>query len=332
MAVMKYARYLEIALGAVFILSAALKALDVYSFAVQVSYYGVVRDPAIVQFVAGFMVVLEAALGAALLGGMRYGGLTVAVTAALLLAFTALVAYAWIFEGLEDCGCFGEYIKMGPTSTIVKNLVLLALTAGAWYGARQEAPPPDAGAEAPAEAASKAPDEPPGGRRRSVLAVVGLGIVAAAYAYGGRSAEMRTPAPVDTTGLDTKSRPFAKYQPDLEGVPVDLGEGEYLVAILSADCEHCQAAAEVLNQLAEYPDVPQIAAIMTGHRKAMDEFRAKTAPVFPIQIVETLEFFTLIDRAPPRFYLIRDGVEVRHLDSLDPTVEDLHAFATGQGQ
>lgn len=42
-------RWLTAILGLFFIFSALTKALDVSAFAVQISYYGIVRAPAIVQ-------------------------------------------------------------------------------------------------------------------------------------------------------------------------------------------------------------------------------------------------------------------------------------------
>ena len=100
---MRFARYLEIALGLLFIVSASLKALDVLSFAVQVSYYNVVRDPMLVQAIAYLMIGIEALIGAALLGGFRFNGVTYFATSVLLLGFSALIGYAWAFHGLTDC-------------------------------------------------------------------------------------------------------------------------------------------------------------------------------------------------------------------------------------
>ena len=106
----RFVRQLEFALGLLFIASAALKALDVYGFAVQIGAYGIIRDPVMLPQLAYAMIALEAALGAALLGGWAFGGATIIATAALLIGFTGLIAYAWAFKGLADCGCFGSYI------------------------------------------------------------------------------------------------------------------------------------------------------------------------------------------------------------------------------
>ncbi|MCL4690931.1 MAG: hypothetical protein KJ060_00235, partial [Candidatus Hydrogenedentes bacterium] len=166
---MRYARVLEIILGAVFVLSAASKALAPYDFAEQVSYYGVVTEPSLVQPLAYFMILLESVFGVCLLGGFRFRGATFWATVALLAGFSGLILYAWAYRGLEDCGCFGKVIQMGPKASLAKNVVLAALAIGAWYGFRKGEPSESAGTKAT-------------GRFGYLLATVGIAIVIVAAA------------------------------------------------------------------------------------------------------------------------------------------------------
>ncbi|MBM3288640.1 MAG: hypothetical protein FJY92_00670 [Candidatus Hydrogenedentes bacterium] len=322
------ARPLEIALGALFVVSAALKALNVYGFAVQVAAYGVVREPSITLAIAYTMIAIEAILGVALLGGMRFGGLTVACTGALLAGFTALIAYAWAFKGLADCGCFGDYVKMGPAESIAKNVVLMFMTAGVWLGTRTvPRPAPTEGGAAP-EAPSRGATE----SRHTALAAAGVLAIAAAFAMGKPAPKIDTP-PAPPGATDSAAAPFAKYVPDLGGAPVPLAQGEFFVAMLSASCDHCRAATQTLNELAQAPGVPQIAALMMGTQDEMDDFIAATDPQFPFQTIDTLEFMNLLGKAtaPPCFYIVRDGKEVRDLIAEEPTYEQLFDFATKPG-
>ena len=320
--VMRHVRVLEIILGAVFIFSALTKALDVYTFAVQVSYYGVVREPKLVLAVAYTMVGVETLLGAALLAGIRLRGATLAATLALLAAFSGLIAYAWLFKDLEDCGCFGKYIPMGPGASLAKNAVLMALAAAAWVGHRR------------ATRREANPETPLGKAGLPGYVLGGLGMVAILITIS-ISGLPATSNPVSDEGNSVpasgKERPFAKFTVTDGGQTLDLGSGDYLVAMLSATCEHCEAATEVLNQIAPLPGVPPIVGLMMGDEKEMRDFRDLTAPVFPVQSIDTLEFFNLLDKqqAPPRFYITHDGAEVRYLDELDPTLDGLLAFATG---
>lgn len=332
---MRFARYLEIALGVLFIVSAALKALDVVSFAVQVRMYNVVTDRMLVQIVAYTMIAIEALLGAALLGGYRFRGITFAATTALLLGFSGLIAYAWARHGLADCGCFGEYIKMGPASSIAKNLILLPITWIAWWGLCGKK------AETPTETEGSL--EPPRTiRRYPVMAIAGLVVVGMAFAFGKSPETINTvpapPPPSGTQPVNSQPGAFAQFAPEQDGITFSLAEGEYLVAMLSASCDHCMDAVAVLNELAATPETPQIAALLMGNEDEVKEFMAKTGPAFPVQTIEVLHFMELIGSAPPRFYIVKDGKEVRHFDPMNPetrevldvTFDQLLDFATKQ--
>jgi hypothetical protein len=114
---------------------------------------------------------------------------------------------------------------------------------------------------------------------------------------------------------------------DLEAEGHSLAEGAYLVAMLSATCDHCAEAVPLLNEVQALMPSTQVAALMLGDPESIERFREFNRPQFPIASIETIAFFELIGREPPRFYLVRDGVPVRHLDSLDPTLDELLALA-----
>jgi len=311
---MRYLRTLEIVLGLVFVFSALTKAMDMYATSVSVSYYGIVRDPELVRTVAYVMVSLEALLGAAPLAGVRLGGLTVAATGAMLLGFSGLIAYAWQFQGLKDCGCFGKYIQMTPGESLLKNAILLVLVIGAWIGYRR---------------VSRKEMQHEGTRPRATgfgyaMGSLALVVVLMAAASGAPSSPQGPKTP-DVP----KDRPFAKFVVTDGNETLNLATGDYLVAMLSATCEHCQAATGILNGLTAAPGVPQIVGLMMGDKDEMQMFRDLTAPAFPVMSIDTLAFFQLIGKEPPRFYVIHDGAVVRRLDEMDPTADDLLAFATG---
>ena len=120
--------------GVLFVLAAGLKALSAMDFAVQVSYYGVVRTPWVVLTVAVAVIGFEAGLGAALLLWRDRWGWLLGVVAGVTVVFTGLIIYAWIYKNLQDCGCFGKYLKMTPGWSVFKNAVVLGLIALTWLG------------------------------------------------------------------------------------------------------------------------------------------------------------------------------------------------------
>lgn len=69
---------------------------------------------------------LEVILGFALLVGWR---ITFTAFSMLLLIvfFTFLTGYSWQYNKVTDCGCFGDFIKLKPKESFIKDLVLTGL-------------------------------------------------------------------------------------------------------------------------------------------------------------------------------------------------------------
>ena len=321
-------RWLEGLLGASFIFAAFLKALDLEAFAVQVSYYRVVTDPALVRFIAYGATVAETIVGACLIAGIRLRGLTYAVTAVMLVGFTGLVAYAWRYHGIEECGCFGAFIATGPPETIAKNVVMMLITiaaVAAWrISERNPAEPP------PPSTLAKVPYG---------LAAAGFAIVAGAAAMGGSAAGFDDPegghivAPVDS---EPRSGPYAHFVFERNEQTYDLGRGEWLVALFSADCEHCMATVPGVNELLLFPEIPSIAGLMFGDSEQVALFRAMSGPDFPTFILpDQVAFFDLLGPAPapPRFVLISNGSVFKSWDGDPPPPEEVidAAMALEQG-
>ena len=299
------ARWIEVILGLTFILSAVVKAVDIAAFAVQVSYFGVVREPMLVRFAALSTVLVETAIAIALLVGWRLRGWTLRAVFAILVGFTGLILYAWAFRGLEDCGCFGSFVKMTPPMSILKNLVIMALVAVAWIGCRKTKLEAVARAEQP--------------RRVAVTKVLPATacslLVLAALAYGNlRQGNAATPGTIPSLPYD-RDRPFAQFQFEYEGFDWDLGVGQYFVALLSDTCEHCAAASEEMNEmLMVFPGMPPIIGLMLGDEETLQQYREQVDPQFPTILIDPLRFMQLLDDAPPRFFYVQDGKALRHWD------------------
>jgi hypothetical protein len=328
---MKYGRILEFLLGAFFIVSATAKALDLPAFGVQVRAYGVLHDKDTILTVARLLTGVEATLGAALLSGVRLRGLTLGVTALMLVGFTGLIAYAWAFQGLKDCGCFGKYVQTGPGTSILKNLALLGMAAGAWWSLLRLRP----GAEG--EAAPAPPADAKPAMASYITGGIGALIVIFAWMAGAPVKDLTIPPPLppgnDGAGPG-KTGPFARFTWEHEGETINLGQGQWLVAMLSATCEHCQASVPILNEFSLTLEPPRVAAIMMGTPEEMEEFRQLTQPLFPTLAIDALGFLEMIGKHPPRFYLVNDGASARYLDmpddDLDVTLEQLAMLAHGQ--
>ena len=76
-------------------------------------------------FSVGFCA-LEVILGFALLVGWSIS-FTALSMLLLIVFFTFLTGYSWIYNKVTDCGCFGDFIKLKPKESFIKDLVLTGL-------------------------------------------------------------------------------------------------------------------------------------------------------------------------------------------------------------
>ena len=314
--------------GFLFVAAAALKALDITPFAVQISYYGVVRDPALVKGIAIATVFVETILGVLLLLPSRLRALVYGAVFVLLFGFSGLILYAWMFHGLEDCGCFGKYIETSPTVSILKNALMMAILTVSW----------GRGAARGGLAAQHRSDPSATWRKRCAVGIPSLSVVALCAVYGTFSREATTTAvsgtveteaqnstsgPAHNTDMD-ETRPFARFRFQLDGQEWDLGKGEYFVALLSDSCDHCAEAVAKLNELPLFfPELPPIIGLCLGDEETLKQFREETEPEFPTVLIDPLVFFSLIADAPPRYTYISEGTEITHWDEVLPNDEVL---------
>lgn len=318
-------RISEILLGLLFVAAAVLKALDMDAFAIQVRLYGVVHELHLVRLAAWGSLAAESLLGIAMLAGIRLRGITIALTVAMLIGFTGLIAYAWKYQGLSDCGCFGKYVQMSPGVSIAKNVVMLVLALIAGIGARRAKLDQIAGNWF----------LNPSYSAQAVVTVICAVLVIAATQVAPVTPTNARIRGTSGSGTDPNAAPFAQFKFDFEGRPYDLRHGEFIVAMLSASCDHCKAAVPALNEYTINPDLPTLVALVhsdtgtpDGNKDELERFRQETRPQFPNILITELSddrllFYSFVGKAPPRLYAIRDGKEIKHWDDLTPPSADL---------
>ena len=296
----RIARPVEIILAAVFLVGAILKAADVNLFIKQISFYGVLSDRSLIELAALATLALETGLAAALLLKIRLRGITYAGILALLAGFTGLILYGWLFNGLKDCGCFGP-IEISPAASIAKNILIAALTLAVWAGLASA------------------------GRLNSTwrrLAATMPSAIVAALAVTGYSYAHVLPPPPPGAPI------FAQFVFQSDGRTIDLGKGEYLVAIYNMDCDHCMESVAKVNELGQQPGIPEIVAICYEPSDGdLDEFRDATLPEFPLLSLgdDFVKFASLYDDVPPRFALARNGVQLAYWDDEPPPASEVIA-------
>lgn len=313
----RFGRAIEIILGVFFLVSAATKVVNLDAFAVQISFYGVTKDPTLLRAAAFGTVSLEALLGAGFISAYRFRGLFYGIATGLTIVFSGLIAYAWAYKGLEDCGCFGEALKMTPAQSLWKNLVLVIVLGVGWYGTKSLSQQP---ASQPAKSSLPI-----------AAAILGLTLITGLGLWNNPRSNLTGTSTVPPIEID-KDRPFQRFQFSYDDREYNLGEGRYLIAMLNATCDHCIASVPDLNTLAASTELPEMVALMMadpGDEEAqLRQFRLETHPEFPTQLIGMLDFIEFIESAPPRLIYVRDGIEIHGWDWVDraPGIDEVLAI------
>lgn len=127
-------------LGATFVFSGVVKAVDPWGFAIKIGEYLAAFG---MEWLGGakFALAIVLAGGEMVLGGLILAGQwrRMASTATLMIMtfFTALTLVLAIWSPVEDCGCFGDAVKLSNWGTFIKNLVLLPMVWVVWRGWRR---------------------------------------------------------------------------------------------------------------------------------------------------------------------------------------------------
>lgn len=305
---MKVARMVEIALGLFFLISAGMKAMNVDGFGLAISAYGVIKDPTLVRVAAYGALAVEAILGGAFLTAFRFKNLTFIGSTLLTLVFSGLILYAWQVNGLEDCGCFGDYIKMNPPQSLAKNAVLIAIIIATAYGVRNRS------------------DEPfKAGLAIRMVARFGVGLVAGIMIFANLG---QSEAPGIEISNNTDKD--IAIQISLNGEEIDLSVGEHLVVFLNTECDHCMASVPGLNELDGDATLPPMIALMLGDEDKLDTFLIETEATFRMKLMGQLNWASYIKTAPPIMYFVSEGMfeETWEWEDEPPTSAEVSA-ATG---
>lgn len=122
-------------IGVVFLFSGIVKGIDPWGAALKINEYltafGLEWLAVLAPFAAIGQCVLEALLGVLLISRkcLKFAAITVSL---LLGFFTLLTLYIAIFNPLDDCGCFGNALKLNNWLTFAKNIVLFPAAIFIW--------------------------------------------------------------------------------------------------------------------------------------------------------------------------------------------------------
>lgn len=274
---------LRIATGLLFIFSGLLKLYPIEPFEFNFVHIGV-ANWTFAPFFARGIIAVELILGLALVFNPHkrstiFGGL------ALLSLFTVYLFIALLTEGNQDnCGCFGTYLQMSTTTSIIKNiaiigsLLLLLKKARSWQWPHRW--------------------------------IVTVAIIASGIATPFILNPVKLDAAVHSASDQLPVRAPLEYLPDMDfnGKTVDLEKGEKLLAMFSLDCPHCKHLAMKLSIISKQADIPGVYVIFIGDEQKLDGFLTKTNMPFPYKIFNDKHYFRISGPKLPALLYLKNGM------------------------
>ena len=259
----------RIFLGIVFVFSAYTKFVGPGFFEITLIDQGLLSSRGQAQHAARFLIGFEFALGLLMLLPY-YTKQLMAIANLMLIGFTIHLGYLWAIGDNENCGCFGEMISMSPAESIVKNILMLAVSAWLWI-----------------KSPSKATNQ-------TILFGGAMIIITSMWVF--------LPIP------DQMEFPVNQYTNFSSVGRTDLSSGEKLVAILNLDCEHCQELSVELGKMNKTNKLPDVYAFYFKEGETtVEQFEQMTNTSFPYVEIDVNTFFDLIGESPPRVYVLNDG-------------------------
>lgn len=306
-AVQKAARWGQILMGLVFLLSGGIKVWEpVLFFWEAVPHVGLIGLGVYTRELAQLAVLLgplEWGLGLALVCNWR-PKVILPATITLMVFFVVVAGLALYRGGGENCGCFGALIERTPGEAFVEDLVMLGLLIFSWtvLGRHQVA-------------------EWSHGRwvviAGTALALALTGIRLLPDLDRLQDSDLRTG--VRLSGLN------------LKGAEVDLDQGMHLVELFSPKCAHCMREVPRLNEWSRTEGLPPVLAL-TGFAQdspELREFRERLQPLYPTASISSTDFLRLTaGHGYPRLALVRDGEILRVWEhNTMPTIDEIRAAA-----
>jgi hypothetical protein len=222
---------------------------------------------------------VEAAWGLALLLAFATGAL-LPITALALVLMTFLTVWSIKTGKAEDCGCYGDVIKLSMWQSIALNAVYFSLVAIAW------ASHPAAGNE--------------------TWKLITVAVFAVTIAIVSRISLERQ--------ISTGRRLFQSKSPLKAGRQWEsswagnakLEAGDNLVAFLGPSCPYCKDWVRVLNVIHSTDALPPVTAIFGARSEAIRQFVEETGARVPITTISARKLNRLAPGVPTTV-LIENG-------------------------
>lgn len=288
--------------GTLFLYSAYTKLLPIQTF--EYTLVEFVHMPWWIAAVSSRLLVgIEAALGALLVFNI-YGSRkwVLKLSLAILFMFSIYLIYLWATVGNDvNCGCFGDVIWMSPSSSLLKNAIIIIVL---FVLLKQHTGIKTRWA------------------KYAAIAVLVIITVLPLFLY---------PIPFTQPSFLNED----KYELDLSAIyeneqiqppAVDIRRGKHIVAFMSLTCPHCKIAAYKMQLMEhENPDISMF-LVLNGDSSLLAPFWEKTkAQNIPYTMLYGKDFVSLSGLNLPAIYWINDSwveAKTNYIDLNQKAIEE----------
>lgn len=268
---------LRVVVGAVFVLSGLLKAIDASAFANLISDYGLLR----LGLVAPLIIAAEVILGVLLIFNIRPRRVA-ATTLAFILLVSAVYLYGVLARGITNCGCFGPltWLNTKPWLTFTRNAVLVGLLIPSLCKPQQ-------------------------GVRLTMPSLVFMAAITVVIMFMcGFSFRM-------ANCLKKSARAFEAYPVEKSGLTEHItfsADSTYLVFAFSYGCPYCLNSIGNVNQYQPMGAVDRVIGLAVRDSVARERFDSLFDVNFEIQEISNLEMYRMVNTLPTAFIIRNDSV------------------------
>lgn len=271
---------LRLLLGAVFIFSAITKLFPIEVFELNFVYQGIANWD-IAPFLSRGLIIIELFLGIALLFKKNLKEYILPATLVLLIAFSIYLIYSMVKDGNSgNCGCFGTIFPMTPLESLIKNIVLIAISIYLYRNATTSGPKMN-------------------WLHPSIFVVVSASIVMLfpvyEYTFKDNNKQDEKADIINISGFNTKE-------------PVNLGSGKKLVAVFNMACDHCVEVALKLSAVRSRIQLPPSYYVLIGDSSEVRDFYSLTNSDAPYVVKPLPEFVQQYKSGWPRVFLLKEGI------------------------
>ncbi|MCL4549248.1 MAG: hypothetical protein M1495_11845 [Bacteroidetes bacterium] len=263
---------LQIIVGSVFVFSAYSKLIMPGLIEIILVDHGFFGERSSAAFFVRMLIAGELAIGLLFFQKYFLKQIVIPLSILFLTVFTVYLVYTgFILKDAQNCGCFGELIKMSPVESIIKNVIFIVLIVILYGKTKKE--------------------------KSNFLIPVMIAVFSFAAVF--------VAAPIK----DLKEFRFKSYSYFERKGRIDLSSGEKIIAVFNLDCEHCQQTAKQIAELEKAgKKLPEVYILFFKEGNITPQmFDRITGSNFPYAMITAKEFFDLIGNSPPRLYWIKNG-------------------------